>query len=324
VSPFWKRGRGGPEEPPGPGAGAPDEAFPYLTVADAQRLRTLARHAFADAGLEVTVHADHVADADGREFGLANLAAQCHNDDTGPKAWPGLVREHVRRVLAAADRPPTAELPREDILARAYLRLVGTSTVPESAMAWFSYARPVCGDLIELLALDDPEAVTYLRDADVERVGLDDLRAAGLENLLREPYDEHHAFAGPDGAEIHVVLGDSVYTASKLLVLPDLLRRLLGERSYPHGLLVAVPFRHQLAFHPIADRRLVPATRFLAGLAADGFSDGVGSVSPFLYWWLDGRLTQLSFPDGDGGLAIHARGEFAALVERLVEDGPGG
>lgn len=318
MSAFWRRGRPGPEEPDGPG-GSADETFPYLSVADAQRLRAFARQAFADAGLEVSVHGDHVAAADGRQFGLANIAAQCHSADGGPGSWRGLVGEHVRRVLAAAGRPTAGDLGREEVLARSYLRLVGTSTVPESAMEWFSYARPVCGDMIELLALDDPESVTYLRDEDVERIGLEDLRAAGLENLIREPFDSYDAVDGPDGVTIHVVHGQSVYTASKLLVLPDVLRRVLGEQAYPHGLLVAAPFRHQLVFHPIADSRMILAAELMAAFAAEGYAEGVGSLSPYVYWWFGGRLTQVSHLDDGGRPAIETRGQFGELVARLVD-----
>jgi hypothetical protein len=317
VSPFWRRGHEGPGEPGEPGPGPTDRVFPYLSLADAQRLRDLALEAFSDAGLDVSLHDDHVAAADGRRFGLSNIAAQCDAAGGGPGAWRELVREHVRRVLAAADRPTAADLGRDEILARSYLRLVGTSTVPESAMPRLTYAREVCGDMIELLALDDPESVTYLRDEDVERVGLEDLRAAGLENLIREPFDSHEAVDGPEDVTIHVVHGQSVYTASKLLVLPDVLRRVLGERAYPYGLLVAAPFRHQLDFHPISDHRLVLAAELMAAFAATGYGEGAGPISPFVYWWRDGQLTRLSHLDDEGRPAIDARGEFGELATRL-------
>ncbi|MGI8538124.1 MAG: hypothetical protein ACR2K2_16975, partial [Mycobacteriales bacterium] len=45
-----------------------DAALPVLTEQQAQRLRSLVRQAFAELGVEATVFADHLRDAQGREF----------------------------------------------------------------------------------------------------------------------------------------------------------------------------------------------------------------------------------------------------------------
>jgi hypothetical protein len=315
---FGRRG----QEPPPEGGEDPDEAFSFLTRAEAGRVRTLAQQAFAEAGIEVVVHADYLQAADGRQFGLSNLAANCHNAQGGPKSWPGIVSRHASSLLKAMDEEPKiADLDPADVLARTYLRVIGLSTLPPTWPAMFGYARPVCGDMVELLALDFPETVTLLADEHVERFGVEELHAAGLRNLVQEPIDEIVTVTGEHEVTFQVALGSSVYLASKVLILRDVLRRHYGERDYPHGVLVCAPFRQQLAFHPITGANVIHAVQSMTGFASIGFTDSAGPVSPFLYWWTEGKLTQVSKRTDDGGLTIDATGEFGELVARLTAGG---
>jgi hypothetical protein len=47
-----------------------DDHLPFLTVAEADRVRFLVRQAFAECGREVVVHGGHVRDDHGDTFGL--------------------------------------------------------------------------------------------------------------------------------------------------------------------------------------------------------------------------------------------------------------
>ena len=64
-----------------------DDHLPFLTVAEADRVRFLVRQAFAGYGREVVVHAGHLRDDQGGEFGLWNVAAACHEAPRGEPAW---------------------------------------------------------------------------------------------------------------------------------------------------------------------------------------------------------------------------------------------
>jgi hypothetical protein len=79
-----------------------------------------------------------------------------------------------------------------------------------------------------------------------------------------------------------------------------------------------MPFRHQLAFHVLRDASVVPALQTLVGFAANGYSDGVGPLSPFVYWWREGELRQLSHADADGALRVEVDAEFGAVLEELL------
>ena len=119
-----------------------------------------------------------------------------------------------------------------------------------------------------------------------------------------------------------IVVGDSFYTASRVLALEAVVRQVTGRELPPEGALVAMPFRHQLAFHVIRDSGMVLALNAMASFAASGYEDTPGSISPYVYWWRGGTLTQLSDRDGEG-LRIVVGEDFGELLERLVDDEDG-
>ncbi len=311
---FGRRRRGEDADDAGD-SGDRDPAVPFLTRADAAEVRRLAQRAFAEAGVDVVIHADRFEATDGRAFGLWNLAATCRNAERGRREWPDIVARHVRALLAPTPSPDA--LSAEEILARTVVRVYGADSVPVHT-GWFSYVRPIADDLLEALVLDLPESVLMLRDQDVERVGIEALRHAGLERLLREPVDAIESVRAARGATFQVVLGDSVYTASRILAMRDLLIRVYGEREYPDGVLVAVAHRHQVALHPLDGPGAVDAINAMVAFAKAGFDEGAGGVSPNLYWWHDGALTRLSRVDDDGSIAVEVGPDLAGVLSRLT------
>jgi hypothetical protein len=306
------------------GADAPrDPEFSYFSADEGARFRGLVRESFAEEGLEVTVYADMVTDSAGRQFGLANLAAVLHNDDRGPRVWADLVRRHVGLVLRTMDAPSALEsLSREQIRAQIYPRVLG----PEGFdPAGFGYARTLAPGLHEVIALDLPESVMMLTDEALAPLGeLPYLRDQALYNLRGLPIEGHERVSGDDGMHFDVLVGDSFYTASRVLALESVVREVTGEPPTPDGALVAMPFRHQLAFHVIRDVGIIPALNAMAAFAAAGHADSPGAISPYVYWWRDGRFTQLSDRDESGeGLRIVVGEEFQELLERLVAEDRG-
>ncbi|MFI9585726.1 hypothetical protein ACIHCQ_28635 [Streptomyces sp. NPDC052236] len=312
---FFRRG------PKRDGRDAPrDAGFPFFSGDEGARFRSQVREAFAEHGLEVDVYADVVSDSDGRQFGLANLAAVCHNDQRGPRTWPEVVRQHVGMVLRTMAAPSALDtLPTEQIRAQIYPRVVGADGLnPEN----FTYARDVAPGLYEILALDLPESVMMLTDEALEPLGdLPYLRDQALYNLRGLPLEGHETVKDSGGMRFEVLLGDSFYTASRVLALESVVRQVTGEQLTSDGALVAIPFRHQLAFHAIHDTGMVSALNAMASFAASGYADTPGAISPYVYWWREGTLTQLSDRDEDGdGLRLVVGDDFQELLERLVAE----
>jgi hypothetical protein len=314
--------RGGRPRRPQPHGAVPDGDFGFLTRAQADRLRALTVAAFAAAGVEVDVSGG-VARAPGRSFGLAQLAAACLDavDGGSERAWPEVVRRHVARLLATDGAAPLSHLPLDEVLAGTYLRVVGRATLPDEALDRLRYARPLAGDLLELLAFRPPgadEGVRLLQDDDLLGFVPGLLRAAGVANLLRLLPGEHEVVEGPRRQRLHVVTGPSPFTASTLLVLPEVLGRAAPELPGRDGVLVAVPFRHQLAFAPVEAATVLDLLELMVPFAERGYAQGVGAVSPFVYWWRPEGLTQVSVLTERGTWAIDDTGDFGTLLDRLL------
>ncbi|MEV5599501.1 hypothetical protein [Streptomyces sp. NPDC052496] len=296
-----------------------DGEFAFFSEREGGVFRSQVRQAFAERGLEVTVYAGVVADSGGRRFGLGNLAAVCHRDRRGERVWPAMIRDHVGKVLRTMDGPqPMETLSEDEIRARLFPRVVAEDTLPPADS--FRYGHAPAPGLREVLALDLPEAVQMLSEDSLADLGeVPELRIRALNNLRALPVEGHETVRRGDGSAFEVVLGDSFFTASRVLVLEDLVERVMGTPLTEDGALVALPFRHQLAFHPIHDAQVVPALQAMAQFAAAGHADAAGAISPNVYWWRRGAMTRLSEPDGDG-LRVVVDVDFQDMLERLVQD----
>jgi hypothetical protein len=270
------------------------------------------RAALAEVGVEVTVYADYAEDARGRKFGLGNLAAVCHGGDRGERAWRKTIQSHVRTIVSGMDeKSPFKTMPPSEIFAATYLRLMPAGDVPPN----MSYARPIGPDLAEVFNLDLPATVAYFTDEHVNRMGYDALREAGLSNLSAVQVDERRRLEQGGGA-VEVLLGESMFTASLLLVLERVLDR-YGLKADPElGVFVGVPNRHQLDFHVVADARAIPSLNTLAAFTAAGYRDSPGVVSPSVYWWRPSGLKRISALTPDGP-RIEVDAELQSVLEGL-------
>lgn len=289
-----------------------DDSYPFFTARQGERFRGLAQAAFADVGLEVTVHERSVVDAAGREFGLDNVATVCHLSDAGERAWPDLVQEHVQHIVVALDQPsPFETLTAAQVLKATYPRIVPADGMPPS----ITYGRPVAAGLIEILNLDQPTTVAYFNDEAVERFGHDELFRAARVNLRDVEPDEVEQVGHPDGWSVHLVYGESMFVASLLLRLPEIVARYDGPPDPEMGVLVAIPSRDQLYFHAVRDAGAAPALDLLADAAATGYQDG-GDLSPSVYWWRATGIAQVTELTEDGLRTVSVP-DLAHLLHRL-------
>jgi hypothetical protein len=161
-----------------------------------------------------------------------------------------------------------------------------------------AYARTLVPGLVEVLSVDLPDSVaTPSREALAERGSPGALVDRGRENLLGV------LGSGVVGAEqigdggagrYTRVAGDSFFTASLALVLPETVERFTGEDDWGRGVLVAVPSRDQLLYRQIVGKDAEAALHRMLEAAASGFAGDVGGVSPDVYWVRNGEWTQVT------------------------------
>ncbi len=299
-------------------AGGPfDACLSGLTPRQSQRVRELAHRALAERGLETTMHDHHLEALDGRSFGLDGIGSVCHAHPEA--AWPELVAGHIEALCSAfpGDAPP--DLSAEEIRAHVHVRLVPVDSALPDSRNPYTYAPRLGAGFAELLVHKNGDMVRWLTDEDVAKVGADELYSLGRERLrlIRPDVCE---ILSRNGGEIYVARGESGFIASKLLLLPEVLRTVIGRKvRYPDGVLVAVPCRHELVFAPLgAD--VIPALAALVEYAVMTFNHGLRPLSPNAYWWRDGTLTPLTTVDRTGFVDYRLPPEFVRAVTRLSDD----
>ncbi|GAA4388425.1 hypothetical protein [Tsukamurella soli] len=296
----------------------PDEHLELLTRNDADRLRSLVRTTLAERGYEVEVFGDHVQSADGRLFGLDNLMRMARAEQDR-RAWPAMVARHLDAVLSGfgAARPTDDEL-----RAQLVTRLLD---VTDSAQP-FGYALEWQTGIAEVLTVDYPERVAILPDPAVERLAplgpWLDLARANLRRTIAAA-DVTVQRLGREGEGFPVAVSDCVYLASAATFLPEVLPLWQPGIDLRGGVLFCVPSRQQLAFQACTDATAVLcALALMPRFSVGGYADGVGPLSPHVYYWRDGTVQQITRITGNS-IEVHLGPELEALLSAARSAGGG-
>ncbi len=294
---------------------APDQAFPFLTVDEAQEVRRLAAQAFAAAGHEAVIHADHLTAADGTVYGLWNVAAACKGAGKR-RAWPAVVEAHVASLVNAP--AGAAEMTVEDVLAHAVLRVYGSDTVPPEARDKLTYVREIADGLLEAVVLDTPTTVMMLLDDDVERCGRTELWAAGLEHLMAEPLGDVERLDIPAALlSTWSRASRSTPPASSLSCRTSCARCTASARS-PTASWWRCRTGTTSCCTPSTTRPCCLRCKGPRPWSRSSTAPQGGGVSPSVYSWRDGALERLSSFDDEGRLRVDVREAFGVVLNRLT------
>lgn len=298
------------------GDGAPEWAS-FFDGGEYRRFIDLVVEDFRRRGVEPAVEDGAVTatlpGADGpARFGLSNLAQVCHADDEA--RWPTLIAAHFDTLRATTGRDL-------DVLADDYEQaapILRVRLMPDESMGGVAVpdtvARPVAPGIVAVLVLDFPDStVTVNREATASwPVDLDVAWERALDNLRDDPRPLRDDVSD-ERARFTVWYGDSFYVATRLLRLAELL---------PPGTtdaLVAVPNRHTLLAHVIADGTVVASMQALHRATLDLFRDGPGSISDQPYWWHAGSVTPIPHQVRGKRIEVSPPDGFVRLLESVLE-----
>lgn len=289
-----------------------DAALTFLTVDQAAEVRRLVHQAFATRGIESVIHADRV-EAAGAVYGLWNVAAQCHSCDSHAE-WPQVVADHVAKMLRTQEQTPDfSALAPEELMGLLKWRLSDEEMlrggVPE-------HASEFAPGVIRHLVADLPESIMTVRDDVLAGLPMGramDQAAAATRALLDTEEFDHHRLGEGDQA-FDAVVGDSVFTATLAMFLPDVVARFRPDVDPRRGIIFALPNRHQIAFAvPTSGLQIVSVVQILLQFTIAGYQDGVSPVSPNLFLWHDGQIDQLTRIN-DGQVEVHPTGPLLDLL----------
>jgi hypothetical protein len=240
-------------------------------------------------------------------LGLTTLAQKCA---PAPLAdWQPLISQHVTVLLSSLSGSEVPEDPHE-ALALLRIRLYPAEDLEGASVI----GREVAAGLVAVLALDLPTTVRTVGVAEALDWAIpeDELFALAVTRVAAEPIGAPVPVRTPNHVPVHMLHAESFFTASRLLLLD----RLLDDPT-SHGALVTVPTRHHLIWHELVDIRALEALNVLLELAPQMHHAGPGPLSPTVYWWRDGQLTQLPATSTDDGVVLHPPDDFVDLLKRL-------
>lgn len=256
----------------------PEPALP-LSAFQARRLHQLVSEAFDEQGVAVHSIGDHVVDERGRGLHLRDLASECAAEPV--TRWPELVRRHVG--VAVTPGPTLEQLTEHTLHESCVLRLVPTGSLPPG---WDPRAPRITDELTSVVAVDlGSEALTASADALHERAPHLPWRERALANLRLRAADlpVHHE----EGPDFDVLVGESGLTASLALVLDEVLAR-IGRTDRGRGVLVGVPYRHQLVLRVVDGPVGVETVTRIGDFVRSTHSVAPGPVSPLVHWVREG------------------------------------
>lgn len=237
---------------------------------------------------------------DGPIMGLDNLARRLH---LAPRrAWRRLVREQVTTLLSGFD--PRAAIRAEDLR----VRLLDPATMPDLE---YEPLRPLPG-LHGVLSAQGPGLTALFGKLDTVEVERDDAYVRALENLAALPLPQHvRRRLDPDlpGSWVDVLRADDSFGASRVMVLPEVLRRTLRREIPPSGVLVAVPHKFEMWLHFPVDNSVLDVSVEMAFEALCAWAEEPFPLSPHVY---------LVSPDMHAEVLVAADAEGASLDHRRL------
>jgi len=248
-------------------------------------------------------------------LGLQNLAQLCNQVEEDQ--WEELVREHFDRVIVSTHTHDLEAIGRDfsQVKSIVKVRLYARESLGELTAS--TIHRDLGEDLVSVLVYDLPDAVATVPTEAPSHwpLTLDEVFEIALANVLEQDEVETEVLDLDDGTKFSVMVGESFFVTSHMLVLENYLQPVTSM-----GALVAVPNRHTLLFAPIADLTVVDTLHAMAILANRRHAEGPGSLSPSLYWWRDGTLLALPTEIDDDGVRFFPPAEFVeGCLERLAK-----
>lgn len=275
-----------------------------------------ARRILAERGVETTIEYGaepedvRLIAADGQLYPLFNAFAKTHGETAAQAVT--VVTQHIDNLLDARNTPAATQLSADQLRRQVRTRILpGGVGGPKEPT--FHYARPFTDDLILALCVDFPTTVKFIEDSDIDDLALsvDELYAYGQLNTDREPVDER--IEPVEG--IHVIAGDSLFTASKAANLPAVLG------AAPLGTLFTLPHRHMIIAAPITGPETMAAVEHLVSLTQHVLSGGLppgGVISADVLFSRNQEVTRVSSMDENGKVSIMVDDRLQKALEEAL------
>jgi hypothetical protein len=250
-------------------------------------------------------------------FGLQNLAQMCHRSNRDD--WSAIIEMHFDSLWDAERERKSLDRKKQDFSAihdMLAVRLWPADYLSSLSKADIVYREDIEGT-VSVLVFDLQNSIIQVATSDAALWGreTDELFEIGLQNTWRGESPDILMEDLGDDVQVAVFQGRSFYVATHALLLED-----YAGYVGTYGSLVIIPHRHVMVCYPIEDANVMMALDKLIIIAIQMYNEGPGSISPRLYWYENGRFTDLSYQIvDDHQLHFVPPEEFLALLQDLSD-----
>lgn len=248
--------------------------------------------------------------AGGRSLPLLQLAQHCHLSPR--ERWHDLIHQHLQTMTAHLSE--LASLTAEAMsMIDLRVRLVADNPADRQVFAELC-VRPFADGIVEVLAVDVPDAIRLVPRREIDELGWD------LDEAWSSAWAQTEALEQPDevnvidvgGADVVHIFGHRVFNASLVRQIEDV----VGTIG-PDGAIVSIPHSHSVLVHVIEDTTVVTALNALIPITRQVHRHGPGSVSPQLYWWRGGELTCIPTYFAPDGVEVYPSPELVEILRSM-------
>jgi hypothetical protein len=253
-----------------------------------------------------------------QQHGLANLAQLCYRNEE--KDWADIIAEHFRTLRKSHAEQSLLETRLDDferVRELLAVRLWPVDYLPELSRDRFIRRHDLPGTLTALV-FDLPSSVRNVTPEEARRWGKspEELFEIGLTNVRENCIPDASEQDLGDGVTVSLLSDESFFVASHALLLED-----RPECLGAFGALVGVPHRHVLLTYAIEDLGVLHAINLLVPIIMGMEKEGPGSISSCLYWYKDGKFTDLPYHVKNKVLHFDPPEEFVDVLNLLGEPG---
>ncbi|MGC1375849.1 MAG: hypothetical protein WA821_06500 [Anaerolineales bacterium] len=232
---------------------------------------------------------------------LRNLAQVCHQHNKNQ--WERIVDAHFQQLEkiknTALEKNTASFADNIDALA---IRLYPDGTLKNAGSDNIFYRKDLYGT-ISTLVLDLPDSIMAVTPKMVNSWGKnsDELFSLGYQNVVKlcKPDIVEIVLAG-DIKTLMISKSDNYLTATYILLLEN-----FPKCTGAFGALVSVPLRDIVVCYPFENsQNMDRAMRVLADTTLDVYKAGPGSVSPYLYWYYEGKFETIYYDEGKRKLTL--------------------
>jgi len=253
--------------------------------------------------VSATVGGDWVQISGGKSktttLGLRNLMQLCKSSPH--EDWGSIISEHFENLLETMRQQGLVAQAMQDferVRPCLVVRLYAAASVPAATREQLVTRTDLPG-MVTVLMVDLPRAVESVpaSTARAWHKSERELFAIALQNVRAHGGAEERQLETDSGHKFVVIEGADLVTSSHALLLKDH-PRAIGQ----FGAIVAVPTRNRVVCLPVEDASVSKAAAEMAPLVARYRQAGPGATSDKLYWYHDGKFSEVetSVQDGNG------------------------